>query len=314
MFPEPHFVDSNGIRMAVHELGEGPAVIMVHGFPELAYSWRHQLPALADAGYRAIAPDMRGYGKSDAPSGVDSYRVTQLIGDLQGMLDALHLDRAIFVGHDWGAMVLWHMALLAPDRMQSLVALNIPYYPRTPIDPIQMFRRGLGDEFYIVNFQDSDAADTAFASDPGHFIDMMMRKNQVSRAEFNKLPQAMKVLSLLKVMQRRQSSGDPLLNDEERDYYVNAFSTTGFTGPINWYRNWTRNWQDIEGTSSVITVPTLFIGAADDVIIAPDHIEAMKPFVTDLTIEMLEPCGHWTQQERPDDVNRLLIRWLASRS
>jgi pimeloyl-ACP methyl ester carboxylesterase len=300
--------------MAVHELGEGPAVIMVHGFPELAYSWRHQLPALADAGYRAIAPDMRGYGKSDAPSGVDSYRVTQLIGDLQGMLDALHLDRAIFVGHDWGAMVLWHMALLAPDRMQSLVALNIPYYPRTPIDPIQMFRRGLGDEFYIVNFQDSDAADTAFASDPGHFIDMMMRKNQVSRAEFNKLPQAMKVLSLLKVMQRRQSSGDPLLNDEERDYYVNAFSTTGFTGPINWYRNWTRNWQDIEGTSSVITVPTLFIGAADDVIIAPDHIEAMKPFVTDLTIEMLEPCGHWTQQERPDDVNRLLIRWLASRS
>jgi epoxide hydrolase A/B len=314
MFPEPHFVDSNGIRMAVHELGEGPAVIMVHGFPELAYSWRHQLPALADAGYRAIAPDMRGYGKSDAPSGVDSYRVTQLIGDLQGMLDALHLDRAIFVGHDWGAMVLWHMALLAPDRMQSLVALNIPYYPRTPIDPIQMFRRGLGDEFYIVNFQDSDAADTAFASDPGHFIDMMMRKNQVSRAEFNKLPQAMKVLSLLKVMQRRQSSGDPLLNDEERDYYVNAFSTTGFTGPINWYRNWTRNWQDIEGTSSVITVPTLFIGAADDVIIAPDHIEAMKPFVTDLTIEMLEPCGHWTQQERPDDVNRLLIRWLATHS
>ncbi len=310
MFPKPHFVDSNGIRLAVYEQGAGPAVIMVHGFPELAYSWRHQLPALAAAGYRAIAPDMRGYGQSDIPAGVDAYRVTQLIGDLQGLLDALDIERATFVGHDWGALVLWHMALLAPDRIEKLVALNIPYYPRTPIDPIEIFRQRLGEDFYIVNFQDSDAADTAFASDPGHLIDMMVRKNQVSRAEFDRLPPERKVLSFLKVFERRQSSGEPLLNSEEREYYVNAFTKTGFTGAINWYRNWSRNWRDIEGTDPVITIPTLFIGAADDVVVAPAHIDAMKPFVRNLTVEILEPCGHWTQQERPDDVNRLIMRWL----
>jgi pimeloyl-ACP methyl ester carboxylesterase len=314
MFPKPHFVDSNGIRMAVYEQGVGPAVIMVHGFPELAYSWRHQLPALASAGYRAIAPDMRGYGRSDVPAGVDAYRVTQLIGDLKGLLDALDIERATFVGHDWGALVLWHMALLAPDRIEKLVALNIPYYPRTPVDPIEIFRQRLGEDFYIVNFQDSDAADTAFASDPGHLLDMMMRKNQVSRAEFDRLPPDRKVLSLLRVMERRQSSGEPLLNDEEREYYVTAFSKTGFTGAINWYRNWSRNWRDIEGVDPIITIPTLFIGAADDVVIAPAHIEAMKPFVRNLKIEMLEPCGHWTQQERPQDVNRLLLRWLSEKS
>lgn len=313
MFPEPHFVSSNGIRLAVYEDGRGPAVIMVHGFPELAYSWRHQIPALSNAGFRAIAPDMRGYGRSDAPAGVDHYRVIELIDDLLGLLDALDLERATFVGHDWGALVLWHMALRAADRMQGLVALNIPYYPRTPVDPIQVFRQRLGDEFYIVNFQDSDAADRAFASDPGHFIDMMMRKNQASRADFNRLPPDMKVLSLLKVMQRRQSGGDPLLNAGERSYYADAFAKTGFTGPINWYRNWTRNWRDFAGVDPVVRVPTLFIGAADDVIIAPEHIAAMKPFVTNLTIEMLEPCGHWTQQERPEDVNRLLLEWLANR-
>jgi pimeloyl-ACP methyl ester carboxylesterase len=313
MFPEPHFVSSNGIRMAVYEQGVGPAVIMVHGFPELAYSWRHQLPALANAGFRAIAPDMRGYGQSDAPTSVDAYRVTQLIGDLLGLLDAMNIERATFVGHDWGALVLWHMALLAPDRMENLVALNIPYYPRTPIDPIELFRQRFGDDFYIVNFQDSDEADIAFAADPGHLFDMMMRKKQVSRAEFDKLPAEKRVFSLLKLMQRRQSSGEPLLDDEERDYYVRAYSTTGFTGPINWYRNWTQNWQDLEGVDSTITVPTLFIGAADDIVIAPQHIEAMKPFVRDLTIEMLQPCGHWTQQEHPDDVNRLITGWLAER-
>ncbi len=289
-------------------------MIMVHGFPELAYSWRHQLPALAAAGFRGIAPDMRGYGRSDTPSDVDAYRVTKLIGDLQGLLDAKEIERATFVGHDWGAMVLWHMALLAPDRMESLIALNIPYYPRPPIDPIELFRQRLGDDFYIVNFQNSDEADKAFAADPGHFIDMMMRKKQASRAEFDKLPPQMRVLNLLKVMQRRQSSGEPLLNDGEREYYARAFSKSGFSGPINWYRNWTQNWRDFEGIDPTITVPTLFIGAVDDVVIPLEHIEIMKPFVKDLTIEMLEPCGHWTQQERPDDVNRLITAWLARNS
>jgi pimeloyl-ACP methyl ester carboxylesterase len=313
MFPDPQFVDTNGLRMATYEQGEGPAVILVHGFPELAFSWRHQLPALAKAGFRAIAPDMRGYGQTDGPAGVDAYRMQNLIDDLQGLMDALDLERATFVGHDWGALILWHMAMLAPDRIERLINLNIPHYPRAPTDPIELTRERFGDDFYIVNFQDSDEADRAFAADPTHFFNMMMRRNQISRTQFEQLPAQMKGLSLLKVMERTESSGDPLLTDDERDYYVAAFEKSGFTNPINWYRNWSRNWEALEGVSQIIDIPTLFIGAVDDVVIAPEHIEAMRPLVTDLTVEMLTPCGHWTQQERPDDVNRLIINWLKSR-
>jgi pimeloyl-ACP methyl ester carboxylesterase len=311
MFPLPHFVTSNGIRMAVFEQGEGPAVIMVHGFPELAFSWRHQIPALADAGFRAIAPDMRGYGQTESPTGVACYAVAELIQDLLGLLDAKDLERAVFIGHDWGALLLWQMAMLAPERIEQLVILNIPHIPRPPIDPITLMRSKFGDDFYIVNFQQSDEADIAFAANPGHFIDVMMRKNQIARAEFDQLPPQMKVLSLLKAMARQESSGDALLSDEERAYFVNAFTHAGFTNPINWYRNWTRNWEALEGVDQVIDVPTLFIGAADDVIIAPEQIEAMKPWVKDLTLKMLEPCGHWTQQEHPNEVNRLIIDWLV---
>ena len=255
---------------------------------------------------------MRGYGLTEAPTGVEHYGVESLIGDLLGLLDAMGLPRATFVGHDWGAMILWHMAMLVPERIEKLITLNIPHYPRSAADPIQRFRQRLGDDFYIVNFQDSDEADRAFAANPAHFFDMMMRKHQISRALFDRLPAHKKVLSLLQVMARAESSGDALLTDDERDYFASAFEKSGFTNPINWYRNWTRNWQALEGVNEVIDIPTLFIGAADDVVIEPHHIEAMKPLVPNLTLKMLEPCGHWTQQERPDDVNRLIVDWLQA--
>jgi len=302
MFPKPHFVQSNGIRMAVYEQGKGPAVIMVHGFPELAYSWRHQIPALADAGFRAIAPDMRGYGQTEGPEGVESYAAAELIKDLVGLLDALGLERAIFVGHDWGSLVLWQMAMLAPERIEQLIILNIPHLPRSPINPVELMRKKFGDDFYIVNFNDSDEADETFGADPQHFFDVMMRKNQITRAQFDLLPPPMKVLSLLKAMARTESGGEPLLNNDELTYYVEAFSQAGFRNPINWYRNFARNWEALEGVDQIIRIPTLFIGATDDVIIAPEQIEAMQPLVKDLTVEMLEPCGlimNWLSRKMP---------------
>lgn len=313
MFPVPEFVNTNGIRMAVYEQGTGPAVILVHGFPELAFSWRHQLPALASAGFRAIAPDMRGYGQTDKPHGVAAYRATELIADLTGLLDSLGLERATFVGHDWGALLLWQMAMLEPSRIENLIALNIPHTPRPPIDPIQMMRQRLGDDFYIVNFQDSNDADLAFAADPAHFFTMLMRRNSITRTQFDQLAPEKKVLSLLKTMQRNESGGEPLLEEDDLTYYVDAFVASGFTPAINWYRNWSHNWRTLDGVNQHIPVPTLFIGAADDVVISPQQIEAMRPLVADLTIEILEPCGHWTQQERPDDVNRLIVDWLVKR-
>jgi pimeloyl-ACP methyl ester carboxylesterase len=312
MFPLPEFIESNGIRLATYQQGEGPAVILLHGFPELAFSWRFQLPVLADAGYRAIAVDQRGYGRSDVPSDVADYGIDDLIGDITGLLDALGLEKAVFVGHDWGALVLWHLALLEPQRVERLAALGIPFWPRAPIDPIDLARQALGDEFYIVNFQDSDEADRLFESDPEHFFDMLMRKDQVSRAEFERLPPEKKVLSLKATFARSESGGEPLLNDEERAYYANAFRRTGFTGAINWYRNWSANWRRMEGVEQLVKAPTLFIGAEDDVIISPEHIENMKPFVPNLEIHMLENTGHWSQQEKPGAVNRILIDWLST--
>jgi pimeloyl-ACP methyl ester carboxylesterase len=168
----------------------------------------------------------------------------------------------------------------------------------------------MGDDFYIVNFQNSDEADRAFAADTTHFFNVMMRKNQIRRAQFDQLPPAMKSLSLLEVVKRQESSGEPLLTNEERDYYANAFANSGFTGPINWYRNWTKNWERLEGVNQVIDIPTLFIGAVDDVIIPLEAIEGMKALVPNLEIHMLEPCGHWSQQEHPQRVNELIVNWL----
>ena len=313
MFPSHSIVQANGIDLAVYEQGEGQPVVLLHGFPELAFSWRHQLPALADAGFRAIAPDQRGYGQSAVPPNVEDYDMTALIADVHGMLDALSLDSATFVGHDWGALILWHMAMRAPERIDGLVILNIPHIHRTPVDPIQLMRERFGNDFYIVNFQDSDEADKAFAADPAHFFDVMMRRNQISRAQFDQLPPEMKVLSLLKAMAREESGGEALLSNDERDYFANAFAKTGFTGAINWYRNWTRNWEALEGTDQHIDIPTLFIGAMNDVVIGLEHIEAMKPLLSDLEFHMLDNCGHWTQQEKPEEVNALMIDWLRRR-
>ncbi len=309
MFPEPRFVTANGIEMAVYEQGSGSPVVFLHGFPELAFSWRHQLPAIADAGLRAIAPDLRGYGRTTAPPGVSDYRISELIADVHGLLDALELDSAVFVGHDWGAIVLWHMAMLAPARIDKLVVLNIPHFPRAPVDPIAIMRQRFGDNFYIVNFQDSDEADRVFGADPRHFINRMMRRNQVTREQFEQLPPEHQVIDLLRTTRAPEAGGEPLLSDAELDHFAAAFSQSGFTGPINWYRNWTRNWEELEGVDQRIDIPTLFIGAHNDVVIGLEFIEGMKPLVSDLTIHMLD-CGHWTQQERPDEVNRLILDWL----
>jgi len=223
MFPEARFIQTNGLDMAVYEQGQGSPVILLHGFPELAYSWRHQLPALAQAGFWAIAPEQRGYGLTTVPGNVTDYRMSELIADMHGLLDALGLQSAAFVGHDWGALVLWHMAMIAPERIDKMAILNIPHYPRAPIDPISIMRDRFGADFYIVNFQDSDEADRVFANDPRHFIDRMMRKNQVSREQFEKLPPDHQVISLLRQTLDERASGEALLTDAELDFYAAHF-------------------------------------------------------------------------------------------
>lgn len=312
-FPSPRSFDINGLTMAVYEQGSGPPVILLHGFPELAFSWRHQLPALAAAGYHVIAPDQRGYGATDKPGGVMDYTIRHLVGDVTGLMDAYELERALFIGHDWGALLLWQMALLEPARMAGLINLNIPFIPRSNVDPITLMRQYLGDDFYIVNFQDSNEADLLCKADPGHVFDVLMRRNQITRAEFDMLPKSKKAFSLLDALRRSNTSGEALLTDEEHRVYTEAFSAGGFSGPINWYRNWSHNWLTTAELEQTVTVPTLFVGAVDDVIVTPAQIEAMRPHVPDLEIRMIDNCGHWTQQEKPDELNSIMLDWLERR-
>lgn len=312
--PEPTMIKTNGIDMAVYEMGpkDGIPIVLCHGFPELAYSWRHQLPALAAAGYRAIAPDQRGYGRTSRPDKIEDYDITHLTGDLGGMLDALGLEKAIFVGHDWGGLVVWQMPLLHPERVAGVIGVNTPFLPRAPMDPIAAMRAIYGEDMYIVYFQKPGVADAMLAKDAGKVFRFFMRKNGVTAEEYAKLPEDQRRLALVQALQTDESSwpGEPLLNAEEMKFFVDTFTRTGFTGGINWYRNFTRNWQTMEPYEEKVDVPCLMIMAQDDIVLSPAMAEGMERFVPDLEKVLIRHCGHWTQQEHPDQVNAAMIDWL----
>jgi pimeloyl-ACP methyl ester carboxylesterase len=256
---------------------------------------------------------MRGYGATDKPPDVADYTIQHLLGDLEGLMDALSIERAVFAGHDWGAMLVWQMALLAPERMAGLITLNIPHIPRPPINPITYMRLKLGKDFYIVNFQDSDEADRRFAEDPRRFIDTMMRVRHVSGDHVKQKPKKRTALSLLAMLEQEHPAGDPLLSEEELNYYDDAFAAGGFSGPINWYRNWKHNWKTTKKVKQIVNVPALFVGAVEDRIIGQKQIDGMRPLVPDLEIQMIEDCGHWTQQEKPAELNAIMLEWLGRR-
>jgi pimeloyl-ACP methyl ester carboxylesterase len=317
-FPAPHFVETNGIRLAVHEQGKGFPVVLCHGFPELAYAWRHQLPALAEAGFRAIAPDQRGYGATGGPKGPESvplYDMAHLTGDLVGLLDALGLEKAVFCGHDWGGLVVWQMALMHPGRVAGVIGVNTPFMPRGPVDPIQMFRQVFGEDMYIVQFQEHGKAERILDEDIARSLRFWYRKSRMSLAEYDKLPAEHKRLSFVESYQRGEASWSaPLvLTEEELAVYVEAFERTGYEGGINWYRNMSRNWQASAGLQQRIEVPCLMISAADDVVLRPEMANGMENYIPDLEKHVIADCGHWTQAEQPQELNRLMVEWLERR-
>jgi pimeloyl-ACP methyl ester carboxylesterase len=318
-FPEPTMVKTNGIDMAVYEAGpkDGVPVVLCHGFPELAYSWRHQLPALAAAGFRAIAPDQRGYGRTSRPEAVADYDVEHLTGDLAGMLDALGLKDAIFCGHDWGGLVVWQMPLFHPSRVRGVIGVNTPFIPRAPIDPIMAMRAAFGEEMYIVYFQKPGLADAALAKDVGKSMRFFMRKSGMKAADYAKLPQEQRNLAFVKALEADETTwggqGAPLLNAEELKYFTDAFTKTGFSGGINWYRNFTRNWERSGTLEQKVHVPGLMIMAEDDVVLSPAMADGMELYVPDLEKVLIKDCGHWTQQEHPEETNAAMISWLKKR-
>ncbi|MEL7536159.1 MAG: alpha/beta hydrolase [Pseudomonadota bacterium] len=313
-WPQPSRIDVGGVSLAVHVAGDGPLVVLLHGFPDIAATWRQLLPTLVDAGYRVAAPDMRGYGGSDCPADVRDYAVDRLIGDLDGLLDALAADRAAFVGHDWGALLLWQYALQRRERVNALAALNVPFYPRPPFDPLDGLRRYFGDAHYVVDFNNGDTADSLFASNPQRYLRAMYRRLPVTRAAFDAMTGGKSVpFSMIREFEKNELPGADLLSDSELDERVSAFARTGFTPAINWYRNWSLNWHLTKDIPQRIDVPTLFIEAVDDVLIDPRHVLAMRAHIDELETLTLDQCGHWAHLEYPDEVGAALSAWLAKR-
>ncbi|OBK20973.1 epoxide hydrolase [Mycobacterium asiaticum] len=303
------------MQLRVVEAGDrgAPVVLLCHGFPELAYSWRHQIPALADAGYHVLAPDQRGYGGSSQPKAIEAYDMHHLTGDLVGLLDDVGAERAVWIGHDWGAMVVWNAPLLHPDRVAAVAALSVPPVPRAKRPVTVALRRTFGENFfYILYFQEPGVADAELNADPARTMRRMMGSLQLPSDQ----EAALRMLAPgPEGFIERLAEPDGLpdwLTQDELDHYIREFTRTGFTGGLNWYRNMDRNWEtsaDLDGIK--ITVPCLFVGGSADPVLTFTRADRAAEVVSGPYRElMIDGAGHWLQQERPDEVNSALLEFL----
>lgn len=293
-----------------------PLVILAHGWPESWYSWRHQIPVLAAAGYHVLAPDMRGFGKTTAPPGVDDYNILHLVADMVALVDAAGAEQAVIVGHDWGAVVAWHSALLHPDRFRAVAALSVPHLGRPDDSPLRIWKKRYGDEFfYILYHQQPDVAEAEYEADPEGLLRMLYASPDTPRAR-----------PTITNPHRDAGGwigrwGQPLelpswMSEEDLAFYLAEFRRSGFRGGLNWYRNFERNWELMEGVDQIIEVPAQLIVGSHDLVIA--HMDQdtlrqrLQPVVPRLhSLVWLEGAGHWIQQERPDECNQALLEFLA---
>ena len=308
-------IETNGIRMHLAEQGEGPLVVLCHGFPESWYSWRHPLAALAAAGFHAVAPDMRGYGGTDQPQAIDQYTLLHMVGDMVGLVGALGEQTAVIAGHDWGAPVAWHAALLRPDVFRAVIGLSGPYRPRGTVRPSIAMPQTDDDVFYQLYFQTPGVAEAELQRDVGSTIRRLAFSASDGRgAELPMVPRNGGFLT---------NTTDPealpaWLTDTDVDFFAAEFARTGFRGGLNWYRNIDRNWELLAPYAGArITVPALYILGDRDLVLSfpgmDQLISNLRQFVPALheTVR-LAGCGHWTQQERPREVSDAMISFLKS--
>jgi pimeloyl-ACP methyl ester carboxylesterase len=317
-------IEAQGLRMHLREQGEGPTVLLCHGFPETSHAWRHQLPALAAAGFRAVAPDLRGYGGTASPAGIDQYNLLQLVGDLVGLLDALGVEQAVVVGNDWGATVAWHAALLRPDRFRAVVALSVPMMGQPPVAPTSLFPQTEAALLYTLYFQPPGVAEAEFEAQ----VRQTLRKILFAASgEAGPRQPGDATPNPFGMVSRQQGLLAPLpepttlpgwLTEADLDTYTAAFTTSGFAGGLNYYRNLDRNRELLAPFHGLpVAVPALFlIGQRDVGLSIPgmrEIIAAMPGLVPHLRPVVEVPdAGHWLQQERPVEVNNSLIAFLQS--
>ncbi|MFH8342239.1 alpha/beta fold hydrolase [Streptomyces sp. AM6-12] len=315
--PTHRLVPTEGGRIHLVEQGSGPLVLLVHGFPESWYSWRHQLPALAAAGYRAVAIDVRGYGRSSKPAATDAYRLTELVADNVAVVRALGEETAVVVGHDWGSPIASTSGLLEPGVFRAVGMLSVPYTPRGGPRPTELFgRMGGEDEFYISYFQEPGRAEAEIEPDVHGWLARFYRALSAGTMPGPGDPAPYFVSPGGTLLDRCPAGPPPgWLGESELDFYAGEFERTGLTGALNRYRNMDRDWADLAAYDGVpLTRPSLFLGGALDVTMTwlSKAVEAFPVTLPGLlSSQLLDDCGHWIQQERPEETNRLLIDWLA---
>jgi pimeloyl-ACP methyl ester carboxylesterase len=311
------FIQTNGIRMHLAEQGSGPLVVLLHGFPESWYSWRHQLQALADAGFHAVAPDQRGYGQTDRPADASKYTQLHLVGDVVGVLDALGESQAVVMGHDWGGPVAWNTALLRPDRVRGVVGMSVPYAPRGPVSLLTAIRSLFGDGFYMAYFQQPGVADAEFSRD----VATTMRRFLYAASGDAPVPDGPRQPVIPQGEGMLDILGSPAelpawLSQTDLDYYVAEFERTGFTGGLNWYRTIDLSWELMAAWQGApVTPPALYIAGDRDLVVNLPGMNQLIPnlrmFVPNLTKTVMLPgCGHWTQQERSAEVNAAIVEFM----
>jgi pimeloyl-ACP methyl ester carboxylesterase len=317
--PTHRTVATNGIQMHLAEAGSGPLVLLCHGFPELWYSWRHQLSALAEAGFRLVAPDMRGYGRTDAPEAIDQYTIFHLVGDMVGLLDALGAEQAVIGGHDWGAVVAWQAAQLRPDRFRAVIGLSVPFRARGSARPTTVMPQTEDAIWYQLYFQTPGVAEAEY----DHNVRTSFRIGRINvSGDAPPRPQPFSMVPLLGGLFGRVPPVPPplpaWLTEADIDFYTAEFTRTGFRGGLNWYRNIDRNWELLAPFDELkVTVPALYIaGDRDPVVKFPGmdrHIADLAKFVPQLRRTVMLPgCGHLTQEERAGEVNIAMIDFLRS--
>ena len=303
----------NGLSMHVVEQGEGAPVVFCHGFPELWYSWRHQIPAVAEAGFRAIAPDQRGYGRTTAPPEIPAYSQEHLCADLVALLDTLNLEQAVFVGHDWGGAVVWNMALHYPERVAAVAGVNTPFFPQAPGPILELRKDEPGIWDYQFYFQEPGVAEGELEADVEQTFRLLFRGSDPAD-EFDLLAGFGTVRERGGVMVGYPSDAplSTMLTPEELQVFVDEFSRTGFRGGLNWYRVSQESWEWGKTTKDrKVECPALMVTAGKDPVLTPALAAGMEERVPNLSRGHIEECAHWTQQERPEELNGILIDWLS---
>ncbi len=315
-------VAANGVNLHIVEQGHGPLVLLCHGFPESWYSWRHQLAALAEAGFHAVACDMRGYGQTDRPEAIDQYTLLHLVGDAVGLLDALGEEYAVIAGHDWGAPVAWYAALMRPDRFRGVIGLSVPFLPRGPVRPTTVMPQTDDAVFYQLYFQAPGVAEAEFERDVRQTIRGILFANsgdnpyQVPSEQVGMVPRAGGLVARWQSILANPATLPAWLSEADVDCFAAEFARTGFRGGLNYYRNIDRNWELLAPFAGAkVAVPALYVAGDRDLVMAfrgMDQIVAnLGHFAPKLTRTMILPgCGHWTQQERPAEVNTAMIEFL----